>query len=592
MPALQANTKRISSFLRRGLLALALLFPLALSGCSKEPTSAGKQTSAADKSSPYGGTIVLSTVSDPKSFNPILAKETSSTGILNFLFEGLTGTDAETLEVESALASRWSEGAGGREWLFHLREDARWSDGKPLTADDVIFTFNDLIFNEAVPNSLRDIFTVEGKRVAVEKIDEHTVKFALPTAFAPFLRTMSAPILPKHILEDSVKKGTFNATWGVNTPPDQIVGNGPFVLAQYVSGQRVLLKRNPYYWKKDAQGRALPYLDEVLLLIVPNQDVSFLKFQEGELDFYDVRGADYPLLKPQEQKGNFTLYRSGPTFGSTFLMFNQNTGKDPQTGKPYLAPHKLGWFTNKQFRKAAAHAIDKQAIIDIVYNGLAVPQDSSMSPSEGYYYTPDVMGYKFDLNKGKELLAREGFKDLNADGVLEDAQGHSVDFTLLTNAGVTERVKMAEIIRKDLENLGMKVSLVQVEFNHLVSKLGQGNDWEAVVLGLTGGIEPHFGNNVWQSRGHMHLWNPRQQEPATEWEARIDRIFDMGVQELDKAKRKALYDEWQRIVSDELPFIYTVLPESIIAVRNKFENVRPTPYGGALHNVEEIKLKK
>ncbi len=592
MPALQANTKRISSFLCRGLLALALFFPLALSGCSKEPSSEGKRTPAADKNSPYGGTIVLSTVSDPKSFNPILAKETSSTGILNFLFEGLTGTDAETLEVEPALASRWSEGTGGREWLFHLREDARWSDGKPLTADDVVFTFNDLIFNDAVPNSLRDIFTVEGKRVAVEKIDEHTVKFTLPTAFAPFLRTMSAPILPKHVLEDSVKKGTFNATWGVNTPPDQIVGNGPFVLAQYVSGQRVLLKRNAYYWKKDAEGRALPYLDEVLLLIVPNQDVSFLKFQEGELDFYDVRGADYPLLKPQEQKGNFTLYRSGPTFGSTFLMFNQNPGKDTQTGKPYLAPHKLSWFTNKQFRKAAAHAIDKQAIIDIVYNGLAVPQHSSMSPSEGYYYTPDVMGYKFDLNKGKELLAKEGFKDLNADGVLEDAQGHSVDFTLLTNAGVTERVKMAEIIRKDLENLGMKVSLVQMEFNHLVSKFGQGQDWDAVVLGLTGGIEPHFGNNVWQSRGHMHLWNPRQQEPATEWEARIDRIFDMGVQELDKAKRKALYDEWQRIVSDELPFIYTVLPEAIVAVRNKFENVRPTPYGGALHNVEEIKLKK
>ncbi len=530
----------------------------------------------------------MASVSDPKSFNPILAKETSTTNIINYVFDGLTTTNGVTLEVEPALAAAWTMGPKGREWLFHLREDAQWADGQPFTADDVVFTFNDLIFNDNIPNSLRDVFTVEGKRIAVEKIDTHTVKFVLPTTFAPFLRAMSAPILPKHLLEKAVRDGTFNSTWGVDTPVSQIVGTGPFQLKEYASGQRVVLQRNPHYWKKDKARRQLPYLDQVMFLIVPNQDVSFLKFQEGEIDFYDLRGADFPLLKPKEAEGNFTIYRTGPSFGTSFLVFNQNVSKDPKTGKTAIPEQKLEWFTNPRFRQAVAYAIDKKSIIDIVYNGLATPQDSSMSPSEGFFYTSDVQHYDYDLAKAKNILAQEGFRDANGDGYLEDAKGNTVEFSLYTNAGVTERVKMAEIMRKDLQNLGMKVSLVLLEFNTLVSKLSSTNDWDSMILGLTGGIEPHFGNNVWQSGAHLHLWYPRQPQPATPWEARIDEIFDKAVQENDPAKRKTLYDEWQKIVNEQLPLIYTVLPESILAVRNKFGNLKPTPYGGALHNLDEL----
>lgn len=532
--------------------------------------------------------MVLSSVSDPKSFNPILAKETSTTNIVAHIFDGLTRTNGVTLEVEPALARSWDMMADGLDWLFHLREDVTWADGVPFTADDVVFTFNDLIYNESIPNSMRDIFTVAGKRVRVERIDDYTVRFVLEIPFAPFLRALSTPILPKHLLEPAVRKGTFNSTWGVDAPVWQIVGTGPFKLSEFLSGQRVVLKRNPNYWKSDGEGRQLPYLDKLVFVIVSNQDIGFLKFQEGELDVYSLRGADYPLLKPKEARGDFTIYRTGPSYGNSFLVFNQNVSEHPETGKRVIDAQKLDWFTNTRFRQAAAHAIDKKSIIDIVYNGLAVPQDSSMSPSEGYFYNPDVTHYEYDLEKAKNILAQEGFRDLDGDGFLEDPKGNTVEFSIFSNSGVTERVKMAEIIRKDLELLGMKVHLVLLEFNNLVSKLSASYDWDAMILGLTGGIEPHFGNNVWQSTGHLHLWYPRQSTPATPWEMRINEIFDAGVQEVKREKRKVLYDEWQQIVSDQLPLIYTVLAETIVAIRDRFGNVNPTPYGGALHNLEEI----
>jgi peptide/nickel transport system substrate-binding protein len=176
--------------------------------------------------------------------------------------------------------------------------------------------------------------------------------------------------------------------------------------------------------------------------------------------------------------------------------------------------------------------------------------------------------------------------------MLEDAQGHPVEFNLYTaDAGGASRVQMAAIIRSDLERIGMKVILVPIEFNTLVNKLMASFDWDMVMIGLTGSAEPHFGQNVWRSSGGLHLWYPHQAKAATAWEARMDAIYDQGAQELDDNKRKALYDEFQRIVADQLPVIYTVLDMDMYAVRNKFGNLKPTVNGGAFHNIEEIYIK-
>jgi peptide/nickel transport system substrate-binding protein len=306
------------------------------------------------------------------------------------------------------------------------------------------------------------------------------------------------------------------------------------------------------------------------------------------LDAYSLRGVDYKILKPAQAQGNFTVYELGPDFGTSFLCFNQNRGINPQTGSPFLAPEKLRWFSDLTFRSAVAHAIDKASLIAIVMEGLGFGQESAMSPSAGLFYNGHVPMYPYDLDRAKALLSAGGYKDTDGDGVIEDAQGVPVEFTLVTNAQNTQRVQIANVIRKDLERLGMKVTFTQLEFNTLVSKLNATFDWDAVLLGLTGGIEPHFGRNVWHSSGGLHMWWPNQPSPQTEWEAAIDQIFEQGVQELDPDKRKTLYDRWQVIVAEQLPLIYTVLAPQITAVRNRFGNLRPTAYGGAFHNIEEL----
>jgi len=573
-----ANVKRFIRFFSRSILFVCFLsfYPSFL---------------CAQVSNKYGGHLVLATTSDPKSFNDIIAKETSTSTVTSLLFEGLTTTNALTTQVEPHLAQSWEVSEDGLTWTFYLRRDVQWFDGEPFTADDVVFTFNDLIYNPDIASSSKDVFTIDGEIFQVKKIDDHTVQFTLPVKFAPFLRGMSQAILPKHILQKSVEDKKFNFTWGIDTLPQDIIGTGPYQLADYRPGDRIIFERNPNYWKKSKEGDALPYLDRVIYLIVQNADTGLLKFLDGELDYYSVGGNEYALVKPLEQKKDFTIYDTGPAFGTNFIVFNQNQSVNPKSNEPFVVPAKLKWFTNLKFRQAVAYAIDKQKIIEIVMNGFGYPQDSAMSPGAGFFYNGNVARYDYDLEKAKQILRDAGFMDRNNDEIIEDNDGNNVQFNLYTNAGATERVEIAGIIRHDLEKLGMKVNFQAIEFNTLVSKLTATYDWDAIILGLTGGIEPHFGKSVWTSDGGLHMWYPQQEKPATIWEARMDEIFSQGVQELDDQKRKILYDEHQQLVAENVPLIYTVLNSQLFAVRNKFGNLKPTSYGGVFHNLEEIYIK-
>jgi len=376
-----------------------------------------------------------------------------------------------------------------------------------------------------------------------------------------------------------------------------VVGTGPFMLDRYVPGQRLFLKRNPYYWKKDAQGQSLPYLDRMVFLWVQNIDAMMLKFQTGETDGYGLRGSDYPILKPLEKQGKFKIYELGPNLGTSFITFNQNPGVSKETGKPYIAPYKVKWFRETKFRQAIAHAIDRDALIATIYNGLAQPQYGPLNAGNPAFYNPAVKSYDYDLDEAKKLLAEIGLVDRNGDGVLEDEEGHEVAFTIQTNSGNDQREKTAEIVRKDLQNLGIRVSLDFVEFNLLVQKMDETYDWEALVMSLTGSPDPQDGANIWKSNARLHMWYPRQAHPSTAWEARIDEIFSEGIQEMDPIKRKALYDEWQVIVNEQQPFVYTVAPLMMPAIRDKYENVFPTPIAGSLRqgttwNIEEIFIKE
>jgi peptide/nickel transport system substrate-binding protein len=540
-----------------------------------------------------GGQMVLSTFSDPKSFNPITSTEASTSEFTQYIYEGLVKSNGVTLLPEPNLSDSWEIKDSGLVWIFHIRPGVLWSDGVPFSAYDVEFTFNDLIFNKNInPNSSRDIFVIEGKKITVKALDSSKVQFTLPFPYAPFLRAMGQEILPKHKYEAVVRKGTFSTALGLQTSLKDMVGTGPYLIETYISSQKVVFKTNPNYWKVDSEGTRLPYIDKIIYTIVADQNAEYLKFKRGEIDFLMAKGEDYPDLKKDEAAQDYTVYRLGPATNSLFLLFNQNAGEDAKTRKSYVNSVKLSWFTNVNFRKAISYAIDRDNIIKIVLNGLGYPQWSSMTPSQGYFYNDKTTQYPYDIAKAKQLLAQEGFVDKNGDGILEDKNGTAVEVSFVTNSGNNVRVKMAEMIRKDLELIGIKVHFQQLEFNSLIQKIDNPPfDWDLILIGLTGGVEPHFGKNVWHSSGTLHMWYPRQAKPATAWEAAIDSIFDAGVKIIDVAKRKELYDRWQQIVSDEVPLIYTVLPERIYCIYNKFENLNPCPNGGLLHNLEYVYLK-
>jgi len=546
----------------------------------------------------HGGQFVMASFGEGlKTFNPVTAGETSTTDYTARIFDGLLFMDPWTGEMKSWLAESWEHSDDYRVWTFHLRRDVKFNNGLPMTADDVVFSFN-IYYRPDIVSSTRDLLTVQGKKWQVDKIDEHTVRITLPTVYAIFEEVAGGlPILSRDVCEPSVDAGTFNSFMGAEASPAEIVGTGPFMLDNYVPGQRLTLKRNPHYWRFDAAGQRLPYLDRFIVVWVQTIDGMMLRFKTGEIDQYVLRGADYPILKPLEERRGFKIYELGPHMGSSFLTFNQNRGANPETGQPYVAPHKLRWFRDTKFRQAIAMVVDRRELIRAVHNGLALPQYGPMNEGSGFFYNPDIIEWPYDLEKAARYLADIGLEDRNGDGWLTDEDGRPVGFTILTNAGNDQRERTAEILRKDMARLGIQVDLKYIEFNTLITKLDETFDWEAIVLGLTGSQEPYFGANVWKSSGRMHMWYPRQEQPSSDWEARIDAIFDEAIQEPNRPKRKVLFDEWQVIVNEQQPFIYTVSPLVLAAFSDKFGNVFPTTLAAAWRqactwNIEELYIKE
>jgi peptide/nickel transport system substrate-binding protein len=538
-----------------------------------------------------GGRLVFYTESDPKSFNPIVSQEVTTSQITSFFFEGLTKIDPLTLEVIPSLAQSWRVNSDGTVWTFNLRKDVKWNDGELFTADDVLFTFNEIIYNPDIPTGSRDILTIEGKEIAVDKIDDYTVRFTLPAAFAPFIRAVARGILPEHVYGQLVKDNKFTFSLGLDSRPSDVVGTGAFMLKEYVVGERVVLKKNPLYYGRDDCGNNLPYLDEIVFIILSNRDTALLKFLEGEIDYYSLRAQDISILGPLREKRNFSLYNAGPTFTSIFLVFNQNPGSNPQTDKPYVAGYKRRLFLDKRFRQAVAFAIDNDKIIDLIYNNLGVILASPVSPANTYFYNQDIKAYAYDPEKAKALLGEIGLKKRDKEGILVDQQGRKIELTFYTNANSLERVQIATLIKKDLEAIGIKVHFVALDFNNIVRKMNTTLDWEMILIGLGGGgVDPHFSKNVWSYKGNLHFWN-KSGQPQDEYEEEIESIFNQAARTMDEAQRKKLYGKWQDIVSRELPLIYTPIPYTLYAVRDRFGNLFPTPLGGAFGEIERIFVK-
>ena len=565
------------------IISLLVIFAFSLSTAAvelKDPWISKKEQGE------HGGTLISNLLGDPKTFNTIIATETSSSTITDgYIFEGLVTRNGVSTEYEAELAKDWDISEDGKKYTFYLREGVQWSDGKEFTADDVIFTF-DLISDENIPTSSRDVMKVDGQFPEYNKIDKYTVEFILPTSFAPFLNNMTAPIVPKHKLYSSWQAGNFNNSWGINTDPSEIVGTGPFKLTDYRNGERVVMEKNEYYWRKDPAGKSLPYFERWIRIIAESQETQSLLFENGQTHFLAVRGIDYRRMKQQEANSNFKLIDAGPTFSTNFLVFNLN----PRNPNLENEPYKYDWFTNLNFRKAVAYAFDKDTMINQALAGQGSKQWSAVSLPNKVYLNEDVKKYPYDLKKARAELEKGGFQ-WNENGELFDWNGNRVEFNLVTNAGNNVRESLINIIASELRELGIKVNTNPIEFNKMVSQLSDEWNFDTILIGLTGGVEPHQGTNVWMSSGHLHMWNPVQEEPATDWEKRIDELFVKGASASNISKRKEYYDESQEIIAEKLPLIYTVTPNSLYAVRDSLKNTEITAYGGVLWNIHELYLE-
>jgi peptide/nickel transport system substrate-binding protein len=593
------NTGIFKQIFRRSWILglLGIWVALALNGCNPSQF----KTAAAQVPQ-----MVTAALGAPSTFNSALNE--SAYSVFGFIYDSLINENPLTNKQEPGLAESWEVSDNGQRIVITLREGLKWSDGERMTADDVVFSYNEIYLNPKIPAPVKDSLKIgeSGATPKVKKVDERRVEFTIPEPFAPFLRWVGGiTILPAHALQESVRttdsggNPKFLTMWRTDTDPKKIVGNGPYVMESYVPSQRVIFRRNPYYWRKDTQGNPQPYIERIVYQIVESTDNQLISFRSGQLDDLEVTPEGFGLLKREEKRAGFNIYNGGPDTGTTFIAFNLSKAKNSK-GQPFVDPIKSRWFNKKEFRQAIAFAINREAMKINAFRGLGELQNSFVYVKSPFYLPPEkgLKVYNYDLEKAKKLLLQVGFK-YNSQNQLLDADGNRVKFTLLTNVERKTRADMAAQIRQDLANIGIHVDLQILSFNAYLDKLKVSQNWDCYLGGFAGGgVEPHSASNIWRVKGGSHAFNqgPQPGDPpiigweASDWEKEIDRLYVKGAQEIDENKRKEIYYQYQRIASEQLPFIHLVERLNLQAVRDRFQGIKYTALGGPFWNLYEIKV--
>jgi peptide/nickel transport system substrate-binding protein len=548
----------------------------------------------------HGGRFVLAETGNPRTFNGMMANETSSTNITTRnLFSYLVDFDNGAQQFGPGIAKSWEVAPDGVTWTFHLRQGAKFSDGHPITAEDVLFSAQ-VALDETLHPAVQDQLKMGGKPFDFSAPDPLTVVIKTPAPNAAVLISVfDLQIMPKHVLEPAYKSGTFASGYNVNTPPDQIVSSGPWRVTQYVPGEKTVLGRNPYWFGVDKANQRLPYLNELVFLVVPDQDAADLRFRSGGLDGLDnVKPENYKWYEDHQKDGNFTLYDLGPALNSNFFWFNLNRVQKPTPGKklgnPLVDQVKYAWFSNPVFRRAVSMAVDRDAMIPSIFFGNGQKSWSVASEGNRIWHTPGLVHYDYNVAESKRLLASLGFKDGNGDGMLEDTRGNPIAFSLKTNSENVIRIAMANFIKDDLAKVGIKMTLVPVDFNTLITNLRNDFQYESILLGSQSGVPPDPANaqNFFRSSGISHYWFIRQEKPATPEEARIDHLMDTIIATLDLEGRKAAFKELQTIWNEQgwlvwLPILKVKLPMS-----NRFGNAQPSIMAHRLlWNIDRVYVK-
>jgi peptide/nickel transport system substrate-binding protein len=559
-----------AAFARRLLtaIAIALAVPLFAAGCRSTP----RPDSAAPEQVPArGGELIVSIRTEPRSFNRHAARDTSTELVSNLTQARLVRIDQATQIVEPSLAEDWTTTDAGTRITMTLKRGLVFSDGQPFTADDVVFAFQ-AVYDERSGSALADSLKAGGKKLQVAALDPHTVAITFPAPFAPGLRILaSLPILPRHRLRSALEAGTFTKAWGLDTPPSDLAGLGPFVLRQYVPGQRLVFERNTRYFGRASDGTALPYVDRLVLDVVPDQSAELLRLESGQLDMMtsEISPDAYASMKRAADQGRVKLLDLGVSHNADGLWFNLKPGT-------FGADPRASWLQRDELRRAISMAVNRKMFADTVFLGAGVPIFGAETPANKKWYWDAVPHTPHDPAGAVRMLNSIGLSDRNGDGTLEDARNQPARFTLMTQKGRPNLERAATVIRDELKKIGVTVDVATLEGGALIDRFLNAR-YDAVYFNADKtDLDPGTNPDFWFSSGSAHAWNLEQKTPATDWERRIDELMTRQIAAQDEAERKRLYDEVQKIFAEHLPIVYFVAPRIYVAHSARVTNVTPT----------------
>jgi peptide/nickel transport system substrate-binding protein len=510
---------------------------------------------------------------EPKTLNPVAAVDSASRDVIGRMTADLIHIDRQTQRTGPALARAWTVSPDGRRYTIELRQGLRFSDGHPLDADDVVFSFR-CYLDERNGSPQRDLLLVGGKPVALRKLGPYRVELEMEQPYAAAERLFdSLAILPQHLLAEAEREGRLAQAWALGTPPSAIAGLGPYRLKSYQPGDRLVLERNPNYWKVDRAGGRLPYLDEIVFLLVPSEDAQVIRFKAGETDLVSRIGADnFGALSREAGPDRYRLQDLGPGLEYSFLLFNLN---EPADRGPERVSGRPAWPREILFRMAVSAALDRPSLVRLVYQGRATALGSHVTPGNKFWVNGALGPPEHSPARARELLTRAGFS-WGPEGKLRDARGGPVEITIITSVANSARVQMATIIQDDLRQLGMGVQVVPLESRAVLDRVLRSHDYDAALMALgSGDVDPSSEMNVWLFNGATHLWHLGQSQPATPWEKEIDELMRRQLITLDPKERKRCYDRVQQLVAENLPLIPLVSPDVLVGAREGLGNFRP-----------------
>jgi peptide/nickel transport system substrate-binding protein len=502
--------------------------------------------------------------SDPKTFNPLLAEEDSSETVRYLTGGVLMRLNRMTQDLEPELATSWKISDGGKTITFKLRTGLSFSDGTPFSADDVAFTIQQMM-DPSLHSPTGDAFRSGDGKTVTRVLAPDGVSVTFPAAIAGLDK-----------LFDQV------AIMSAKSPKKEMAVLGPYDVLEYKAGNYLLLEKNPNYWRHDAAGKQLPYIQTVRLDIQSNRDTEMLRLVRGEIDFINSLDAEY--FDKLMQQNPALVHDSGVSLDSEQMWFNQ-VPTSP------LPDYKKAWFRSTSFRRAISEAINREDLARVAFRGHARPAIGPMSPANKFWFNAKLQAHQFDQKSALARLAQDGFHLQG--GVLRDHDGHAVEFSIITNAGNKYRERMATMMQQDLSGIGIKLNVVTLDFPSLIERIARSFDYEACLLGLIGNdLDPNSSQmNVWMSSGENHQWNPNQKTPATRWEAEIDKLMREQATSLDVKKRKAAFDRVQEIAWEQEPFIYLVNRNALSAVSPNARNVHPVVLRPQVYwNIDEISI--